>query len=191
MRRKKEQTQVLARLSRHKCSRNPAGYFIFERHVAAWLGSVCVGQLSEMHGFSLWVESAARGGVTQTTVKYAHASNAWKHSFSVVSSGEASLDCPLQPIGFGPLTWLDQAHRWASVSRIRRPAVRVACLAIVVLLAASQPPIALARANDQQAGMQCKTWREAIAPGGPLETGLPVAVLGAKRILEMESAPRK
>ena len=52
-----------------------------------------------------------------------------------------------------------------------------------MMLAASQPAMDLAGANDAQAAERCQNWRVAIAPNGPLETGLQSAIEGAKRLL--------
>ena len=59
-----------------------------------------------------------------------------------------------------------------------------------MMLAAAQPATELAASNDQQAGGRCKGWQEAISPNGPFETGLPEAILGAKRVLQAESERR-
>lgn len=96
----------------------PAGRFIFERHDPLWLSSASVGLASEMQGISVWIESVDHiGEVIEMTVRYADARNSWKHSFSVVSLDDASLQHLLQPAGFGQITWLEKARCWACVSR--------------------------------------------------------------------------
>lgn len=59
-----------------------------------------------------------------------------------------------------------------------------------MMLAATQPATELAASNDRQASERCKGWHEAISPAGALETGLPEALLGAKRLLEVGSGRR-
>jgi hypothetical protein len=58
------------------------------------------------------------------------------------------------------------------------------------MLAATQPAVELATSNDRQSSERCKSWHDAIAPNGPLETGLPQAILGAKRLLQAEAERR-
>ena len=59
-----------------------------------------------------------------------------------------------------------------------------------MMLAATQPATELATSNDRQAIERCKGWHEAIAPNGQLEAGLPEAILGARRLLQVESERR-
>ena len=59
------------------------------------------------------------------------------------------------------------------------------------MLATMQPATDLAASNDRQATERCKGWHEAISPSGPLESGLPEAIGGAKRLLQVESERRK
>ena len=95
----------------------PSGRFILERHDPVWLSSSDVGLVGQRQGLSVWVESVSRaGGVISMTLKYADTVNAWKHSFVLVALDELALQSQLHAAGFGRITWLDVAQRWASVS---------------------------------------------------------------------------
>lgn len=81
------------------------------------------------------------------------------------------------------LTVLHALEAPASVSMTEREA-RLSMYSSFQMLAATQPAMELAAANDAQATERCQSWRASIAPGGPLETGLPAAIDGARRLLQ-------
>jgi hypothetical protein len=60
-----------------------------------------------------------------------------------------------------------------------------------MLLAASQPAMLLARANDAQASVMCRNWLDALAAGGELDRQPALAVEGGKRLLAALAAAPK
>jgi len=78
------------------------------------------------------------------------------------------------------------AFDMSSKETVDERAERVTIFPGFAMLTTSQPAIELAGLNDRQASVRCKSWREAIGPGGPFETGLAQAVAGGRRILQVE-----
>jgi hypothetical protein len=87
------------------------------------------------------------------------------------------------------LTTLHAFEAPASVSLTDRE-TRASMYGSFQMLAVAQPATELATANDTQAAERCQNWRAAIAPGGPLETGLPAAIDGARRLLQSAAQDR-
>ncbi len=95
----------------------PAGQLILQRQDAAWLEAARVGPVSESDGVKVEVASVERdGGVITMTVEYKKSRQRWTHSFAVVALDQPKLQQLLHNAGFGELTWLDAAQRWARVS---------------------------------------------------------------------------
>jgi SAM-dependent methyltransferase len=95
----------------------PAGRLILQRQDAAWLESARVGPVSESDGVEVEVTSVERdGGVIRMAVEYKRGRQRWTHSFAVVALDQPKLQQLLHAAGFGGLTWLDAAQRWASTS---------------------------------------------------------------------------
>lgn len=85
----------------------------------------------------------------------------------------------------------ERAFDMSSKETVDERADHVALFPGFALLTASQPAIELARLNDRQASERCKSWREAIGPGGRFETDLAQAVSGGRRILQLELEPQR
>lgn len=95
----------------------PGGRFFVERQDPRWLETADVGAVGRLQGLDVAVESVRRAeGVVSMTLSYTDGADRWTHAFTVVPLDDAALQAQLSAAGFGPLRWLDERRRWASVA---------------------------------------------------------------------------